>query len=339
MKWKLAAGVVAVSVVAVAASFTGLEQPTAAAYAPISSVTASGLNTVVADAIDRAVAGAPPECRMRPAVIAGFGEVESHNARDRTIAANGDLYPPIIGLQLNGDGVAKIDDTDGGAWDRDTVYDRAVGPWQFIPSTWAGGAGRDGNGDSVANPHNIYDSTAAAVAKLCYDAGGPIDVAANFERAAWAYNQSVDYRVAVAAAIARFDAATAKFGAPSVRSGGVRAALGDAQLAEPAATMWDLLVVAAKTDGVVLVATSSWRSPEEQAELRWRNGCPDLTSPSSTCTRIATAPVGYSNHEDGLAIDVTNLPGAWEWMAANAHKVGLFARVAGEPWHYSPSGT
>ena len=37
---------------------------------------------------------------------------------------------------------------------------------QFIPSTWERW-GRDGNGDGVRDPQNLYDATAAAAAYLC----------------------------------------------------------------------------------------------------------------------------------------------------------------------------
>jgi len=50
--------------------------------------------------------------------------------------------------------VQAIKDTDGGVLDGDPVWDRAVGPFQFIPSTWMHWKA-DGNGDGVADPQNI----------------------------------------------------------------------------------------------------------------------------------------------------------------------------------------
>jgi membrane-bound lytic murein transglycosylase B len=44
---------------------------------------------------------------------------------------------------------------------------------QFIPSTWRS-SGRDGNGDGIADPNNLYDAAAAAAGYLCRAAGaGP----------------------------------------------------------------------------------------------------------------------------------------------------------------------
>jgi membrane-bound lytic murein transglycosylase B len=50
---------------------------------------------------------------------------------------------------------------DAGAWDSDTVWDRAVGPMQFIPDTWQRW-GADGNGDGAAGPNNLDDAALAA---------------------------------------------------------------------------------------------------------------------------------------------------------------------------------
>ena len=65
-----------------------------------------------------------------------LGEKEAVLAAGRTITPNGDTTPPIIGPALNGDGYAAIADTDGGRWDCDPIWDRAVGPMQFSRTNW-----------------------------------------------------------------------------------------------------------------------------------------------------------------------------------------------------------
>ncbi len=83
------------------------------------------------------------------------------------VAADGRIAPEIIGLRLDGAGpVAEIRDTDGGLLDRDTVYDRAVGPMQFIPGTWAR-SGADGDGDGRKDPHDIDDAALGTGQYLC----------------------------------------------------------------------------------------------------------------------------------------------------------------------------
>lgn len=79
---------------------------------------------------ERILAVEKPNCNMHWTLLAGIGRVESGHANDGKDAdANGNLYKPVIGPPLNGSLPGQaIMDTDGGALDGDTVYDRAVGP-------------------------------------------------------------------------------------------------------------------------------------------------------------------------------------------------------------------
>ncbi len=78
---------------------------------------------------------------------------------------------------------------------------------------------------------------------------------------------------------------------------------------------------------------SGQRSVEEQVALRKKNGCPDVwTSPASAC-RVPTAIPGRSNHNHGLAMDLTFTGDGAEWAAQNAGRFGLHFPVRGENWH------
>ncbi|MBT2394840.1 lytic transglycosylase domain-containing protein [Streptomyces sp. ISL-100] len=140
---------------------------------------------------EAALAQSAPGCDLRWQLLAAIGQVESGQARGGRVDADGTTYAPIIGPQLNGRGFAQIRDTDGGAYDRDTSYDHAVGPMQFIPSTWARW-GADGNGDGSADPHNVYDAALAAGRYLC--AGGrDLSRAQDLDSAILSYNRSREY--------------------------------------------------------------------------------------------------------------------------------------------------
>src|SRR2546428_256278 len=99
--------------------------------------------------------------------------------------------PADAGPVLDGGGFAAISDTDGGVYDGDNRWDRAVGPMQFLPSTWRQYAS-DGNGDRVMSPHNIYDATLAAGKYLC---SGGLNMADPTQRASavFRYNRSDSY--------------------------------------------------------------------------------------------------------------------------------------------------
>lgn len=135
-----------------------------------------------------------PGCGIDWALLGAIGRVESNHARfaGNTLDLAGIAQPGIIGIALDGSrGTATIRDTDGGQWDRDGVYDRAVGPMQFIPGTWRM-SGQDGDGDGVANPQDMVDAATAAGVYLCSGAGNlrnPSDAYSAVMR----YNHSDDY--------------------------------------------------------------------------------------------------------------------------------------------------
>jgi len=144
---------------------------------------------------ERRLAVELPGCRMRWWVVAGIGAVETGHGTYRGAypAADGVVRPKLIGPRLDGGAFARIGDTDGGRLDGDTEFDRAVGPMQFIPSTWAA-SGRDVTGDGVADPHDVYDAAYSAAHYLCRGArGAPVDTPEGFSAAAWSYNRSRPY--------------------------------------------------------------------------------------------------------------------------------------------------
>ena len=144
------------------------------------------------------VAAAMPSCRLQWTTLAGIGKVESNHGQSghTALGADGRALPPILGPVLDGsNGNRRISDTDGGRLDGDTVFDRAVGPMQFIPTTWQTN-GVDGDGDGVADPNDIYDAALTAARYLC--AGGrDLSTAGGWRAAILSYNTLDVYVAAV----------------------------------------------------------------------------------------------------------------------------------------------
>jgi len=144
--------------------------------------------------------GYDANCRLPWTVLAGIGRIESNHGLfggpATRFSPSGAVSPRITGPPLDGNGVARIPDSDGGRWDGDTTWDRAVGPMQFIPTTWRS-LGRDGNGDRVADPNNLFDAAVSAAGYLCASGGGSLVDPARLRQAIYAYNHSWPYVDAV----------------------------------------------------------------------------------------------------------------------------------------------
>jgi hypothetical protein len=157
----------------------------------------------------KSLATSVPGCHLSWGVLAAIGQVESDQGRfaGAKVLADGTTFPTIVGMQLDGTGkVAKISDSDNGRLDGDTVWDRAVGPLQFLPGTWAT-AGADGDANGSRNP-NDFDDAALATAQYLCAGGGDMRVAAQARRAVFSYNHSADYVTLVLTIAARFDGGT-----------------------------------------------------------------------------------------------------------------------------------
>ncbi|HSS67421.1 MAG TPA: lytic transglycosylase domain-containing protein [Nocardioidaceae bacterium] len=164
-----------------------------------------------------------PECHVTWPVLAGIGQVESDQGRygGAQVLADGSTNPHIVGIPLNGVGnVARIPDTDNGRWDSDTVWDRAVGPMQFIPSTWAV-VGVDADNDGVRNPHDFDDAALAAAVYLCAN-DRDLSTPGGLHAAIYSYNHSesyVDTVLSLARAYANGDVAVVPNDGPAADTG------------------------------------------------------------------------------------------------------------------------
>ena len=97
--------------------------------------TSEDLTGDVLAAYTLAVAVAPPGCHLTTPLLAAIGQVESGNLAGHTLDGHR-VSPAILGPVLDGKQYRAVADTDAGRWDRNQVWDRALGPMQIIPSTW-----------------------------------------------------------------------------------------------------------------------------------------------------------------------------------------------------------
>ncbi|WIY75556.1 lytic murein transglycosylase [Streptomyces anulatus] len=170
------------------------DKPGSSSNLPVTGSAEAGIPASILAAYKQAeqtVATTDPTCRLPWQLLAAIGKVESGQARGGRVDTNGTTTSPILGPALNGQGFALIKDTDGGAYDSDAVHDRAVGPMQFIPSTWASW-GQDANGDGRKDPNNIYDAALAAGRYLCAN-DRDLAIAADLDKAVLSYNRSTEY--------------------------------------------------------------------------------------------------------------------------------------------------
>jgi membrane-bound lytic murein transglycosylase B len=163
----------------------------------VSGASASGIPAVALAAYQRAatvIDSADRSCHLPWQLVGAIGRVESDHGRanGNTLTDRGIAHPGIFGPALDGKrGATEIRDTDAGRYDQDSRYDRAVGPMQFIPSTWAI-VGVDADNDGQRDPQDIYDASLAAAVYLC---SGPDDLSttAGQRSAVFRYNHSERY--------------------------------------------------------------------------------------------------------------------------------------------------
>lgn len=120
---------------------------------------------------ERVMTATQPSCRLNWTTLAGIGKIASNHGRagGATVGADGVSTPKILGPALDGRGGRPVVlDTDLGTLDGDRVYDRAVGPMQFVPAAWrVYGQNADADADGQVDINDIDDAALAAARLLC----------------------------------------------------------------------------------------------------------------------------------------------------------------------------
>ncbi|HEU5037203.1 MAG TPA: lytic murein transglycosylase [Nocardioides sp.] len=163
----------------------------------VATASTSGIPAAALAAYQRAetvINSADKGCHLSWQLVAAIGRVESDHGRTNgnSLDSQGVARPGIFGPALDGSkGTSRIADTDAGQYDADSKFDRAIGPMQFIPSTWSV-VGVDADGDGKRNPQDIDDAALATAVYLC---SGDDDLSkATGQRAAvYRYNHSQSY--------------------------------------------------------------------------------------------------------------------------------------------------
>ena len=175
----------------------GLGVPSGSADAIVASASTNGIPSAALNAYQRAesvINAADKACNIPWQLIAAIGRVESDHGRygGNGLDRDGTVKPGIFGIPLDGTrSTAQIADTDAGQYDNDAVWDRAVGPMQFIPSTWSV-VGVDADGDAKRNPQDIDDAALAAAVYLC-SGNDNLSTEAGQRKSVFRYNHSDEY--------------------------------------------------------------------------------------------------------------------------------------------------
>jgi hypothetical protein len=163
----------------------------------VATASTSGIPTAALAAYQRAetvINAADKSCNLTWQLIAAIGRVESNHGRanGNTLDGTGLATPGIYGIALNGsNNTSEILDTDAGQYDNDASYDRAVGPMQFIPSTWSV-VGVDADGDGVRNPQDMDDAALGTAVYLC-SGSDDLGTDAGQRASVYRYNHSQSY--------------------------------------------------------------------------------------------------------------------------------------------------
>lgn len=275
--------------------------------ARVDRATRSGIPVTALHAYLRAAATlhrADPGCGLSWSLVAAIGRVESNHGRfaGRQLLTDGRSSQPIIGLPLNGVGnVAYIADTDNGVLDQDPVYDRAVGPMQFIPSTWALVA-VDGDGDGRKDPYDIDDAALATGVYLCAG-NSDLRTEAGRRAAVFRYNPSVEYVELVLALAAAYESGQSSLpnvpasagGLPEVGMNLPAATVGippalDDQTTDPTATASATTTEAPPTPTSPDTGTSPPASPAPTTATTPTTSAPAPTASPTTSSPTMTSP-------------------------------------------------
>ena len=113
-----------------------------------------------------------PDLLHAVAIAASSNGLSGGSTYDRAATSQ----PAIFGATGDGQmaGLALLLDTDDGVIDADENFDRPVGPFQFLPTSWQR-YGYDANQDGIADPQNLWDASASAANFLCEMGAGTGD--------------------------------------------------------------------------------------------------------------------------------------------------------------------
>ncbi|TYL54810.1 hypothetical protein FXB39_04135 [Nocardioides sp. BGMRC 2183] len=163
-------------------------------------ITAASTNQIPSAALaayqraESVINSADASCKLTWQLVAAIGRVESNHGRTggNVLDDDGLAKPGIFGEPLNGKKKTQaVHDTDGGQYDNDPKWDRAVGPMQFIPQTW-GVVGVDADGDGQRNPQDVDDAALASSVYLC-SGSDDLSTTKGQRAAVYRYNNNQEY--------------------------------------------------------------------------------------------------------------------------------------------------